>query len=90
MAPVGVLQDPGLVHFSDTVIVVHPPHVLGVVLDETVVVSTFARTLMNAHSVQVVRHLLKCTILVLEPPFVRAYLLFKASYLVFDLVSLRV
>lgn len=59
MATVGVLQDPGLVHFSHTVIVVHPPNVLGVVLDEAVVVAAFAGAFMDAHSVQVVRHLLK-------------------------------
>ena len=65
MATVGVFKELGLVHHGYTVIVVHSPHILCMVLDEAEVVAAFAGAFVDAQSVQVVRHLLKRAVFVL-------------------------
>ena len=57
-------------------IIVLSPLALGVILDVAVIVTTLSRALVNAHAMQMVRHALQGSILVLQEVFLLANLLF--------------
>ena len=71
-------------------VVVLSPYVLSGVKDIGVVMAALSRSIMDADSMQVVRHLLQGRILVLQLVFLVLNLLLKASNLLLDLISVVV
>ena len=71
-------------------VVVLSPYVLSGVKDVGVVMAALSRSIMDADSMQVVRHLLQRRILVLQLVFLVLNLLLKASNLLLDLISVVV
>ena len=84
------LFDLYLVNNRNSMVVVLSPYVLSGVKDVGVVMAALSRSIVDADSMQVVRHLLQGRILVLQLIFLALNLLLKASDLLPDLISIDV
>jgi len=85
-----ILFDLDWVNNRNSMVVVLSPYVLSVVKDVGVVMAALSCSIVDADSMQVVRHLLQRQILVLQLVFLALNLLLKASHLLPDLISIVV